>query len=456
MTSEIYGDENSDVYFAAGVDMLAYMPSNDRQLPLIEDKTYSGDFTPWGDDNLHPQNTILKVEKNDTLAAVIEFKWKALTSGGLMYGDHYTDDNGVEVYKPRAIPAIDDFLSYNEIDYYLHEAALDFYTHNNFFPGISTNLKGEAVDLFTNDAAQTRLGRQHRDGKFKGQFTDCWVHSDWQLGPTTGNATKKQCVDPYRGVVRQIRERKGNSFVIPTRPQTRGRIDYARGVVDFLIASGWVDLSSSVPDWKNAIMTGQMSVKFHIQVEKSYWNNRWKDWTTFSPGKQKQLKQDTYAKFIAFFKGAQKAGNVLFTDYHRAEKGSEEWSEWKVTIIENKTWGENAYIEDSTHSDAHIIRALGVDHTLIGLTPGKGFSAGSGSDKRVAFNQHVLMTQPEQRKILRPLDYIADLNDWHKKFGREGGDGQRQISFWFKNTFIATLDHGKETKSANTNDNSKT
>lgn len=454
--NEILEGDNSDVFFATGIDMLGYMPSDSRKLPLIEDKTYTSDFTPWGDDNLRPQNTIEKVERNDTLAAVIEFKVKALESGGLMYGDHTTDDQGAEIFKPRFIPEIQDFLSDNEVDNYIHEAALDYYTHNNYFPEISKNLAGKATDLFCNDAAHSRLGLQQREGKFRGQFTDCLINSDWTLGASSKNAQRKQCIDPFRNVVQQLRERKGHSFVLPMRHQTRGRIDYAQGMVDFLIASGWVDISTSVPDWKKAIMNNQLSVKFHLEVEKGYWVGRWKDWDKFAPAKQKKLKQDTYAKFIEFFKGAQKAGNVLFTDYHRAEHGSNEWSEWKVTILENKVWGESAYIEDSTHSDAHIIRGMGVDHTLIGLTPGKGFSAGSGSDKRVAFNQYVLLTQPEQRRILRPFDYIAELNGWNKKYGTIDDDGQRKIKFWFKNTFIATLDHGKETKSANTNDNTKT
>jgi hypothetical protein len=66
-------------------------------------------------------------------------------------------------------------------------------------------------------------------------------------------------------------------------------------------------------------------------------------------------------------------------------------------------------------------------------------SAGSGSDKKAAMNQLILMMRPDQRSILSPLQHMAAVNGWHKKYG-----GGSRISFQFKNFHIATLDQVSE------------
>lgn len=453
MNFEILEGDNSDVFFATGIGMVATMESDGpkRRQVLDEDNAYTKDYTPWGDDNLHPQNTIKLIEENDTLPAVLEFKVKALTSGGLMYGDIRIDENnGHEIFMPMQISEVDDFLSQIEHDNYLHEASLDYYTHANHFTGLSKNLAGKITDLFSLDAAQCRLGLQVRKGKDKGKFTEILTHGDWEMTASSADCIKYPALDPFRRVTRQMRETPHKQFVLPVRHQTRGRIDYAKGAVDFLIASKWPEIAKQIPKWKKSVMEKQLSIKYQLEVEPRYWTGKYTNWSKMTPKEKKDAKKETYAAFIKFFKGAEKAGNVLITNYH-VDHGGKEWSEWKVKLIEGEAWGDGAYMEESVSSDAHIIRALGVDHTLINLTPGTGYTSGSGSDKRVAFNQHVLMTQPEQRRILRPFDYIAEINDWHKYV-----QGDRKLKFWFKNTFIATLDHGKDTKEANTNNNKKT
>lgn len=453
MTEEILeGDNGSDVYFATGINM-AMSTRNDRQAqptrPVKREKEYSGEYIPWGEDNLHPYHTIEKVGKNDILPAVIDFKVRALTSGGLQYGDHYFE-KGQDIYEPINEPEVDDFLESIEHDNYMFESANDFYMHANYFPEIVMNVGRKVVGLYCNDAAFVRLGLQEEAGRHRGKILNAYVGADWRETLAAEHAEKITAVDPYYRVVDQLKELKGHKFIIPSRAQANGRLDYQRGTVDNLFASGWYDIDCSIPIWKKSIMENQMSVKYHLEVNKAYWPGKWKEWDSFDPSKKRSIKKKTFREFIDFFKGAEKAGNALITEFTIAH--DKEWSDWKVTLLDTKTWGNDAYIEDSTQSTAHIIMSQGVDHTLHGLIPGKGFSAGSGSDKRVAFNQHVLLCQPHQRQILRPFDYIAELNGWNKRYGKNG----RRLKFWFKNTFIATLDHGKDTKPANDNNMKKT
>ena len=455
MNTEILdGEGEADVFFATGINM-AMSTGNPREAqptrPVRYNDIYSGDFIPWGDDNLHPFNTLKLIESNDILPDVIDFKVRALTSGGLQYGDLITDEVGVDRFVPAHIPEVDDFLEKIEHENYLDEATRDLYTHANYFPEILMNMGRKVVGLYCNDAAFTRLGLQEKTGRNKGKILSAFVGADWRETLSTETTQKITAVDPYYRVVDQLRSLPGHKFIIPARAQSNGRLDYQRGPVDFLIASGWLDIDISIPKWKKSIMENQLSVKYHVEVNKAYWTNRWSGWAGFSASVKKATKKATFAKFVEFFKGAEKSGNTLISEYYVDHNGNE-WSDWKVKLLETKTWGQGAYVEDSTQSTAHIIMSQGVDQSMRGLIPGKGFSAGSGSDKRVAFNQHVLLCQPHQRKLLRPFDYIAELNGWNERYGVE----DRRLKFWFKNTFIATLDHGKDTKPANENNMKKT
>ncbi|HMT30417.1 MAG TPA: hypothetical protein PKD91_14175, partial [Bacteroidia bacterium] len=77
----------------------------------------------------------------------------------------------------------------------------------------------------------------------------------------------------------------------------------------------------------------------------------------------------------------------------------------------------------------------GVDPAIIGMTPGKGIGAGSGSDKRIAFNVYVSLCQADRDIILEPLNFIRDYNGWDP-----------ELEFRFKYPMITTLDKGKESK----------
>jgi hypothetical protein len=450
--------ETSDVYFSEDIsavftDSLNFQKKHSRLVRTYDD-TFNGEFIPWGDDNQHPQNTIKEIEESDLLPSVIDFKKKALTSGGIQYGN-VKFENGQEIYEPRQIPEIDDWLEQTEIENYLEEATLDFYTHANFFPEVILNVGRKITGLYCLDAAFCRMAIPEKIGKYKGHYRNIYVSADWDYSAYTLNAGMIQAVDPYYKVADQIKNGTGYKYALPLRNQVRGKLHYQTGPVDWLLNSGWLKVAKQIPHWKNEMMSRQLSIKYHIEVNKAYWTSRWEDWEKFSDQQRASKRQAVYTKFIKYFKGKQGANNTLFTEFTFDKQIKTEWPDFKVTVLETKAFQDNAYIEQSSHSDLHIIRSQSVDHTLIGLTPGKGFASGSGSDKRVAFNQHVLLTQPDQRKILRPLEYISDINGWHKKYGAPGDDGQMKIKWWFKNTFIATLDHGKDTKPANDNNNKK-
>ena len=73
---------------------------------------------------------------------------------------------------------------------------------------------------------------------------------------------------------------------------------------------------------------------------------------------------------------------------------------------------------------------MGVDPSVIGAgIPGGKLGAGSGSDKRVAFNILQSLKTADRDITLSILEFIQDFNDWDPK-----------IKFAFENIEITTLD----------------
>ena len=68
------------------------------------------------------------------------------------------------------------------------------------------------------------------------------------------------------------------------------------------------------------------------------------------------------------------------------------------------------------------------DGTLIGSTPAKTLGAGSGSDKNAAWNIAITVSKPQQDKILEPIDFVCQYNNWLDDQGNP-------YSFWFKNYY---------------------
>jgi len=63
----------------------------------------------------------------------------------------------------------------------------------------------------------------------------------------------------------------------------------------------------------------------------------------------------------------------------------------------------------------------------------------------MAHNAHILGCKADQRTILRPYYYASALNGWNEKYGGKN----KRLHWWFENFFIATLDHGRDTKKNN-------
>ena len=179
-------------------------------------------------------------------------------------------------------------------------------------------------------------------------------------------------------------------------------------------------------------MKNQISIKYHVQVPEYYWLFKYENWKTLKAQERKDLMATELATFNNFLQGEDNSGKSIMTVAKFNEIKGELYPGWKIEAIDDKIQ-DGKYIEDSQEASSQMLYMLGVDGTLIGNAPGKGMGAGSGSDKRIAFNVYISLCTSHQDLILEPLAFIRDYNGWDPA-----------LEFRFANTLITTLDKGKE------------
>lgn len=387
----------------------------------------------WGDDNLFPQNAITDAYKTTIIPRALEWKAKALYSGGLVYGKVNVDDTtGEETMIPMRVPAIDQFFKLSAIKKYLREAVSDFYWFGNVFSEMILSMdRSQILELCAQEATYSRWEQRNVDS---GMIENCYLNANWGFRGTWANSIKVPVIDTYYDAVNKLKGRKEFKYIYGSSFPTPNRSYYQCEAWDTLRQSGWINLMISIPKFKAALMKNQITIKYHLEIHRDYWKTKWKDWESLPQTKKIELMQGELKNFNSMMQGENQAGMSLLTAFYTEPASGKEVSMWKITAIDDKMKS-GIYIEDSQEASSHAFMALGVDPTLIGVSPGKGMGAGSGSDKRVAFNIYMNNCKPDQDIIVEPLEFIRDYNGWDP-----------DIQFWFRNYWISTLDQGAETK----------
>jgi len=398
---------------------------------IKDQRGQSKEYWAWGDGNDRPQEIIEAIEKNLLLPRVIEFKRDILMSGGLVYGRVITE-KGRELLEPIQENEIDDWLAESGAESYIEEATEDLFTFGNIFPELNLNMRREIAQIQELDASECRLEKQKLDGRNKAAIQNVYVSANWDQA-TQNDLAIVDAIDPFINPGAQIKNGRKYKYVLPIRTLSRGKKYYQRSPVESLMDSGWLDVANSIPKWKKAVMDNQLTIKWHIQINEAWLRWKYSDWDSVDDEERTKRKKDLAEKFMKVMKGSDQAGGAHLSTFK--QENGQEIIGWKIEPIKHDKFGDKTYIEDATASDAHIMYSQGVDPALMGIVASSGMSAGSGSDKRMALNQLILMMRPAQRKILMPLNLKSKLDGWAQKYAKDG-----RFAFQFMNFHIATLD----------------
>lgn len=381
----------------------------------IKDKMdipYSGKIAYWGDDNLFPQNVIADVEFNTIIGPVLDAKVRALYSSGLAtYRKTGYDDNGDPILKRVDYQPFVDFCKRNSMTRYLIESITDFYYFYNCFPEFVLSKDRKQITHLTSQAAEECRWELQDDN---GSINYCYINASWEM---FSNENDKYTVvvptfDPYFDPIETLRERTDSwKYIYPLSYPTPGKKYYQLAHWNAIRKSGWLDLAKAIPEFKKALMENQLSIKYHIKIPDYWWKWKFPEWDKYTADKRKVCIEEEIKKFNTALKGTKGAGSTFMSTFRFNEQTGKEYPGWIIEPLDDKL-KDGVLIEDSQEASTHILFALGFDGTLIGNTPGKGMGAGSGSDKKAAYNIHLAMCQSHEDILLEPIRFIHDFNGW--------------------------------------------
>lgn len=393
------------------------------------------DVAFWGDANDFPQQVIADIEMSDIIPTVIDWKARQLIGEGVAYGNMVPGPGGSLVLEPIQVPEIEHWLRRTAFDLYCEEAALDFYTFYNANAELEKARNGQFVGVYSKDQSWRRYGVNDK----RGMITKAYESACWSTA--TDLTDKKKvislpAIDPYL-IDSQLAEATPGRMVLPLRIQTRGRKYYALAPWNGLRANGWLALAIAIPKMKLRLIQNLMQAQYQIEIADTYWPGKYKNWKDLSDKEKRQKYADEVKAFEDLMFSDEEVGKpkTLMTQKVWNQVKGEMYSLWTITPLRMET-PTGAYIEDGQEADFHIVRSLGVDPSLVGISPGKNnTSTGSGSDARVKRTNYLISVRPHGQHLLRMMPPISEVNGWNKDY-----NGGKPLHWMFRSLHAATLD----------------
>lgn len=388
-------------------------PKVQPSAPIKKEKGNSP-VSSWGEGNDFPQQIIDLVAKNTELAALLDWKSRAL-QGRAVIAVQQLWNNEQQRYEEKAInnPEIIDFLSSRMFKHYLCEASTDFFWFANIFPELIKNGAGDKIAyISTQDASHCRWGKMNE----KGIIDTCFVSANWPDAKIEDETTLQiPVLDPYNPTIHEdLRAAtEVSNFIYPVSYPSPGKSYYQLAPWDSWRTSGWPELAQMIPKSKVQLMKNLLSAKFILEIPLKYWAENYPNWHKMSDDERFQIKQQKVKLIDETLTGVGNTGKTILTEVG-LDAGGRESQSWKILPIDDKLRDGN-FLEDSREASQHLRSALGLDSALTGDGPGKGLGGGSGSDKRIALNIYVALQQPYREVLFEPIYFIAEYNGWTKK-----------------------------------------
>jgi hypothetical protein len=393
----------------------------------------------WGVDNMYPTTMLKKAQQSGLFSSNAMKIGSMLYGEGLEYGIETIVDK-VKVFEPIIDEEIEEFIIESELNNWLQEQSNDMSNFFNCFSLIHMNQKStmnqtDKIKKISNlEAEYSRLTKTE-----KGIIKQILYSPSFADDGTFDNDNGAKYKNAYTSNKEDLLKHLGDDRTFGYRKKFPLSPGYYYAVPPFaclFTKDSWLDVAVATPKILNAINRNMTLIKYHIEYSQEYWKFIYTDWDKKSETRKIELIDQEIIRMNKFLTGIENAGKTYITFKVQDSQGKD-MPGCTVTPLKN-TIEKDAYLPNNTAANAEIAYYQGIDPSQIGMeTPGGKLGAGSGSDKRVAWNTQNLLLKPMEDCLLSPLNFISNFNGWKK-------DNHRVV--WkIKRSKIVTLDNNKET-----------
>jgi len=386
-------------------------PANPDAVPgsgAAPKETGSTEWSPWGDDNLFPQNVLDDLESNSIALRALEKRKNVHFGRGIIAYRNLKGTDGTVSKEVITEGAVHDFFRKNQVNRQWIDliGSLEIFA-NGWIEFILNKARTEINSFQILDAAYCR----HSKLSPKSFRIDKTFYSAQWPSPSQDYYAVIPTFDPLK--FEQGRPYKDPKFTYPVYYRSFNKSYYHLSVWNGVRKSGWMSIANKVPALKKAIMENQMTIKYHVEIPDQYFAKRYPP-ADFSKDEREAAVQRKIDELNDFLTNVENSGKSLVTFSYYNETLLKEFPGWKINVIDNKL-KDDAYLPDSQAANSEILFAIGVDPCLIGssgVPGGKMASSGSGSDKREAFWSLNADCGTYREVTLQPLYFIRDFNKW--------------------------------------------
>ena len=396
--------------------------------------TNTDDVAYWGETNIFPNDWEKEIEQNDTLRDAIEKEVDRIYAGGIEVG--YSDKNGNWI--EYETPEIEEFMCHPRTLHAFEQTITDYVKHRIPFPEILISKDRSRAYIAGLSACHCRFSKQDDSGYIPAVY----YNRNWVLGRyANSDDTKKIFIfDPLIDEIDLIRAESLNRYFYKV-PIVTHRTFYPVAPAYAVKSSGWLNNSNKVALFYSYLLDNQMSPKFHIEVDEAYLATKYAErWEEAGPEEINNIFMEELKHFNDMMHGVKNTGNNLMTLKRLDKILSKEVSAWSLHELKGSLF-EQGYLALDDKATLHIQRAVGIDPTLQGGdSPGMG--AGSGSNKREAFNIRMSTATRHVTAILSPFYFIFKYNGW------TGPNGER-LELKIITPFLQTLNQVTSSQRSN-------
>lgn len=399
-----------------------------------ENTLVGGRWLPWGDNNLYPQEFAAKLDKTGVAIGGL----KVLTAAH--FGSGFTLYQAVEtekdiIFRERLaanLPQkdINEFLIRSKFNIGISEIVLDFETWGMGFPEYLLSPNGDKVISTRRiKASDVRFEEPDKNGI----INNIGVNTDWG-NYKDENTVVIPCFNaniPIDEIKAYCKQKGIRRFTIPVIDTLLVEKTYPSVGWHSSFKNGWVDVVLSLPEFKKAMFTQQLNIKYVIHVADDYFSHIYKEkWDNFTDEEKQKLRRQLVDLIDDNLKGNKAGGKSITSPFFRDRDTGKEIKGIQVEEVK-QSQSNGDFLLDGSAANYEILTPMGVDPCLIngGAFGGKSLS-GSGSDKREAWTILCAKFPIRQIRTLQIFENIKYWNGWDPTiFGK------------FPNTNLTTLDN---------------
>jgi len=364
-------------------------------------------WSNWGESNLFPQEILADLEKNSVAIRALDKRKRVHFGRGIIAYREKTDASGVVAKEIVTDPEIVEFFRLNQINLVWPDLIMGLEMFANNWVEFITNKGRDRINrVFVKDPAYCRISKMDEKNKIKMMY----YSARWEMMPQYDGIVMAE-LPMYDNTLYDGSKYPLGQFAIQLSYRSFNKSYYHLPIWNSVRVNKWMNIASSVPVLKAAIMKNQMTIKYHIQIPEDYFTKRYPD-KDFTVEQREKKKQEVLDDMNGFLANVENYGNAVIS-YKFYSKVKQDYLEgWNIEVIDNKL-DNSAYLPDSQAANSEILFAIGVDPCLIGAgLPGGKMGAGSGSDKREAYWMLNADMGTDRAVSLSPLYFIRDFNHW--------------------------------------------